>query len=178
LFLEAFRALTSAEYVISANSPNLIGGLELEDETYDTENRQIVEWRGEDGITYWASPLDDSTLLDVDSIALYGRKDGLLQVDETDQAGALAEARRNLQARKGKAGYVASPIQVRGWLYSAAGAVIPACQVEPGKRIKITDYPDDGTGTWRTYLIVATDYNHDTQTVSITVDKGGSRYGI
>ena len=50
---------------------------------------------------------------------------------------------------------------------SKNGGMVPACQVRAGKRIRITDYIPDLSGTGLTLLISATDYDSGSEVCSV-----------
>lgn len=113
--------------------------------------------------------VDDATLKDTTSIAQYGQKEMVLDLGTCGETLAINYGRRYLNKYKQPTYSVSSPLRVRQ-VYAAPGKgrVIPASQIQAGKRLLITDYLTDLSGTGLTVLITRTEYDHDSRMCTLS----------
>jgi len=134
----------------------------------DIENWIVVEYTDELGQQVSLTPDDDASLTDADSVSKYGTRVGKLSVGAASAAMALNAGQRYLAQKKDPTYAVTSPIQAVGSISGSSGSPIPASLVQAGYKLEISDYIA-ADGNPLTLLVTATDYDHDSQTVSITL---------
>ena len=166
LFAEAQPVLTSYDYSISAAEAQLHA---VRRNVGDVWNYIIVRYTDYTGVARTVTPADDATLKDTASIAQYGQKEMVLDLGTCGETLAINYGRRYLKKYKQPTYSVSSPLRVRQ-VYAAPGKgrVIPASQIQAGKRLLITDYLTDLSGTGLTVLITRTEYEHDSRMCSLS----------
>ena len=167
LKVESVPALTDYDYQIDFDAPQLAGRLALEYSTDDLANYVIVEYVDEQGFRKTVTPDDDASLTDTTSITNYGRHDYVLRLGQVTEAQAIHLGETYL-TRYNNPIWEMRPVRVRGYLERKDGSRIAAAEIEPGKRIKVSSFLDDGSGTWHIYLITGVRYDEDRQIATIT----------
>lgn len=149
------------DYFLSPENPRIVGGLSITEDFRDyLRNYAIVCYRDENGFLQFVTPADDASLTDATSVAAYGTRYAPLVVGTSTQQNAIDYGARFIAAYKDPLNLV-DDITILGYLEDANGQPIPACRVQAGKRLKIDGYD--------TLIIMATEYDHEAQTVRITV---------
>lgn len=166
LFAEQQPALTSYDYSIGAAEAQLHA---VRRNVGDVWNYISVQYTDYTGFAQVVTPADDATLKDTASIAQYGQKEKTLDLGNCSSTLALNYGRRYLAKYKQPTYSVSSPLRVRQ-VYAAPGKgrVIPASQIQAGKRLLITDYLTDLSGTGLTVLITRTEYDHDARMCTLS----------
>jgi hypothetical protein len=167
--LEQIPALTDYEYIVDWDSTELVGDLEMDWNLDELANYVVVTYRDPEGKQHRISPADDASLTDSASATRYGGRYYPLDIGDGTAALALSAGQSWLAAYRNPRWQMLSPIQIRGYVKTKQGTQIRAYNVRAGERIKIGKYLDDGTGTWMTFLISATSYDAESDTVSITI---------
>ncbi len=169
LVLAQQPALTDYDWGVYMHGENLVAPLEITRDYSKIANWMIVEYRLPAGRLEYKTPDDDAGLKDQTSIDTYGQRDSEpLTFGDADATAAVQLGKRALAHRKDPQYVLNGPIQVRGWILDEQEQRAPVCRVRAGQRIRILDYIDDLSGTGLTLLITATDYDAETETVSIT----------
>ncbi|HEY4760536.1 MAG TPA: hypothetical protein VIH42_08150, partial [Thermoguttaceae bacterium] len=95
----------------------------------------------------------------------------LITVMTTDVTKAKNVARRILAARKDPQWRADGQISVTGSIRDKSGNLVPASQIESGKRFKIENWLNDLSGTGLTFLITSTEYSDSTEVCTLTVGR-------
>ncbi len=169
LFFEVYPALTDYDYAVRIDEPNLMGSLDISQDFDELYNSIIVQYQSIKGKTIYIAPDDDANLKDTTSIADYGQRDALIQVNTSDTTTATKFGRTYLAAHKDPTWRVNGNISMVGYVRSKGGQNIPACEIVAGKRIRIENYLDDLSGTGLTFLISTTEYEASSDSVSLGV---------
>ena len=167
LLVESVPALTDYDYQIDFDSPQLAGRLTLEYSTDDLANYVTVEYVDEQGFRQTVTPEDDASLTDTASVSSWGQRDYVLRLGQVTQAQAIHMGETYLTRHKDPE-WTMAPVRVRGYIEKKAGIRLPAAEIEPGKRIKVSSFLDDGSGTWHTYLITRVQYDEDSQIATLS----------
>lgn len=131
-------------------------------------NWVVVQYRDSRGVTLVVTPDDDATLENTDSIAKYGERHAVLDVDFSSLAQAKNYAKRFLAKYKEPTYAITSPVRVTGTIRHAGGAgYTPASLVQAGKTVRITDFLPDLSGAGLVLLITSTAYDDATRTVEL-----------
>jgi hypothetical protein len=162
LFYEQQPALTSYDYTIRLDSPNVVAPSSAIQRLNSVYNYIYVEYKDGFGRRKVRGPNDTATLKDTASIAQYGQRDYLLSVDTTSQSIATAAGVKFLAQYKGIDWSVVDfPITVTGYIITVGGASIPVSEICAGKRLRIENFMADLSGTGLTFLISRTRYSED-----------------
>lgn len=130
-------------------------------------NWVVVQYQDLRGFTQVATPDDDANLKDTDSIAKYGQREMVLDMNFSDLAEAKNMARRFLAKYKNPTYAITSPVRVTGYLRKTDGGYVPAALVQAGKTVRVVDFLPDLSGVGLVLLITSTSYDHATRTVDI-----------
>lgn len=155
-------------YFIRSRGPNIASEFTITRSVDDVYNWFFARYRDVDGIQRTVDPNNDATLMDAASIASYGKRAYEVRVNTSSvdlikqYAKALLARLKNLQWK------VNGTIQVQSYINGAGGQEIPACEIMPGNVLMITDFAHDN-GTGLAFPVTAVDYEHNTQTASLTV---------
>lgn len=168
LFAEPYPVLTDYDYIVAVDEPNLEAPISYDQDFGGVWNAVHIEYKDAEGKTRYLTPADDANLKDDASIAAYGRRDYLLQLDTASTATATNAARRFLAAHKEPRWRMTAPVNVRGYVRSKSGQRVPASQIRAGKRLKIENYSIDISGSGLTFLISQTRYKDEHQVCSIS----------
>lgn len=174
LALTQYPALTSYDYAVRLDDPNLTGELTVVYDLESVRNWITVSYRDElNNRDVILTPDDDANLKDATSITAYGQRETPQPLDAgtTSAASAKNLARRYLAAYKTPRFYVSVPITVKGYIRGPKGKRVPASQIRAGMRIKIENYLTDlasVSGAGLTFIITQTEYDDDAQTCSIS----------
>lgn len=173
LVVEPYPEISSYDYIIDAGNPLLIAPIEIVREVAGVVNWVTVRWLDGSGFEHVISPDDDATLKDLDSIAMYGKREGEsdLSIGLGTQTLAIQAGRALLSRKKNPMPYVSSPIRVYESLRSSAGGEVPVSEVRAGQRIKLVNIADDvlnSSGSGATFVITETLYSDDDQTLTIS----------
>ena len=166
-------ALTDYDYVVRIGERNLTGRVDLKRAIVGAVyNWIIVRYRDElanrDVIL---TPNDDATLKNQTSIDKYGQLELPVDAGTCSAATAANIGRKMLAAKKNAQWRMTGPLQVKGWIRAKSDAIVPACQIRAGKRVKIENYLtdlSDVSGAGLTFLITGTEYRPDTEVASLT----------
>ena len=174
-FLQQQPTLTASEYeyeIDFANVPNFSYDWDID----RVRNHISVEYRDESGNQQRITPDDDATLKDTDSIAQYGeRQHGFTLPGTSSTEIATAAGQRVLAALKDAQRVfpsfnIARHIKRRG--SSRIGT--PVIRVEAGERVRCKFFADNFDDDSDVYLISATSYNGETDTLTLTLQKESS----
>lgn len=169
LFAEIYPALTGYDYAVRVEEPTFTPPFEVWQDFDDLWNYIFVLYQDANGRTAYLTPTDDAGLTDATSVAAYGQRDYLLQVNTTSSTVAANAGKRFLAAKKDPTWRVNGNITIKGSIRTSTGNSIPACQIRAGKRIKIENWLNDLSGTGLTFLITGTTYMDADQTCQISV---------
>lgn len=174
LVFEQYPALTSYDYAIRIDEKNLVPPIEFKRSIIGSvANWIVVQYRDElDNRDVVITPDDDANLKDTTSIATWGQQELVVNVGTATATTAKNYARRVLAYKKDPKYRVAGPINVKGWIRTSGGNEIPACEISPGKRLKVENYLSDKVGVTNaglTSIITATSYKPETETNSLTL---------
>lgn len=165
-FFELQPALTDYDYVVRLDE--LAAPINLVRDYSKIANWLIVRYQDALRRQQYATPISDANLGDTTSQTSYGRRDSpekILSYGEATVASAINLARRYLNEYNDPVYNLASPLQVRRYIRAKGGNLIPASEIQAGKRIMIEDYLLATSGL--TWLITKTTYNDETQICSI-----------
>ena len=168
LVMEVYPALTSYDYGVRLSDTNIVGSVNIRQDLSQIANWIIVSYQTAGGGTAYLTPDTQATLTDATSIAAYGQRDMVLDFGNADAATALQLGKHYLAQWKNPVYVLDSTIDVQSYILDNNNQPIPACKVRAGKRIRILDYFDDLSGTGLTMYVIATNYDAETETVSIT----------
>lgn len=120
------------------------------------------------------TPDDDANLKDTTSITTYGERHlpQPFNVGVSTSANAISIGRKILAKLKDPLYLVTSPIVVKDFIRTKGGGIVPACEIQAGKRIKGEDFLEDlagVSGAGLTMIINATTYNDQAKTCSISL---------
>lgn len=174
LFLEQQPALTDYDYAVRLNDPNLVAPFEAEPNVTDVRNWIAVQYRTAEGRPVWITPDDDANLTNAASRTAYGRREEWLTLQTESSTTATQYGRRFLAARKDVQWTLTGGISVVGYIRGKAGQLIPASEIQAGKRVRIENYLNDLNGTGLTMLITATDYDDTSQVCTISAGQPNS----
>jgi hypothetical protein len=152
-------ALTSTDFYIRLDDPNLVAPVSLVQDTAEVRNWISVRYQKIDGGQAIVSPNDDANLKDSTSIATYGTRAEELTLDTTSVTLATAYARRYLGTRKDPQWTIPGGLSVQGYIRNASGGHVPAANIRPGNRVRIENFIEDISGTGLTFLITGTAYD-------------------
>lgn len=169
LFYEQYPDLTDYDYAVRIDDTNLVTPFNLSLDYDEIYNWITVAFRNAQGQAIKVTPDDDANLKDTASITAYGQSDYLLNVDTTEATVATNLGRHILATHKDPIWRVDGGIGIVGSIRGKGQQVIPACEIQAGKRIKIENWLDDLSGTGLTFLISTTNYDAEADTCSIGV---------
>jgi hypothetical protein len=166
-------ALTDYDYAVRLDEPNVIGRVELKRAIVgEVFNWIIVRYRDElNNRDVILTPDDDGNLKDQTSINLYGQLELIIDAGTATATSAINYGRRVLASKKTAQFKMTGPLTVRGWMRTHNGAIIPACQVRSGKRVRLENFLDDlvdVSGAGLTFIVTSTEYRAADETVSLT----------
>lgn len=174
LYYEQQPATTDYEYSVRLDDQNL-SGLELvlsadPGELYNVVN---VSYRDSNGKATWVHYGIDARLRDTDSRSKYLSRWEIIETDKAfDSYTAAADyGARFLNGNKNLKYYVRAPLRVSGTIQSKAGQQAPVSHVRAGQRLRIENFMldvGDISGAGLTFLISRTEYDDETQSVSIS----------
>ena len=168
LYCLQYPALTDYDYKIRVGDENLVGEVNPARDYANIWNWIIVKYTDDQGRTQELTPYDDATLAEAASIARWGTRVPLpLDYGSIDAARALDLGKRFLAKYKDPQYRLDGSIQIRSYLKGKPGQRAPVSQVEPGSRLKIDNFIEDLSGTGLTILITGTEYDDDTETLTL-----------
>lgn len=170
LVLEQVPALTSYDYAVRVEETNVTNELSFVQSLDEVYNWIGLHYTDASGLEVWRTPDDDANLKDTTSITAYGQRETWLEVPSTSQTNATNYGRRYLAQHKDPQWQANGQITITGSVRGVNGQSIPACEVRPGKRIKLENWLNDLSGTGLTLLITGTTY--DDKSESVTLDFG------
>lgn len=167
LFVQSYPSLTGTpDYKLSlSESP----GASIRRDYDAVRNYISVEYIDELGRKPVLTPNDDASLTDSDSVTAYGRRYRNLKLGQVSSTMAIEAGQRYLAQYKDPQFAVLGPLRAVGKIQGGAGGYVPASFVQAGKVLEIPDYLNPDTGKPIQMVVTATEYEHDTQTVSLTV---------
>jgi hypothetical protein len=166
LFYEQQPALTGYDYILRLDE---IEGQVTLDQVFDEITNQIsIEYTDDKGVKKFYTYLWDSSLTNTTSVANYGARCKKLSFGNEGIAVAVNYARRYLAWFKDPKWRMASPINVKGTIRTQGRNRIPVCWVRAGQRVMIENYLQEMDGSGITFLITATSYDEDAETLTIT----------
>lgn len=170
IFCEQYPALTDYDFTVRLDEPNLLAPLTIKQNFGRIYNYIILRYTDDNDKQVYVTPETDASLKDATSIAAYGQRDYLLDVGNASATLAKGNGYRFLAAYKDPQFELTGPVNVRDAIRTKSGLYGPVCQVRAGFRLRIENFISDltGTATGATFLISATNYDDDTETVSIT----------
>ncbi|MGH9158194.1 MAG: hypothetical protein ACRD1K_20690 [Acidimicrobiales bacterium] len=176
LFVEAFPALSSFEYALRIDEPNLVPPFNIAEGYIGSDENRIwnfivVEYADEQGFAQFLTPLDDANLKDQTSIDKYGQRDYRLSIGHGGITVAANAGRRFLAAHKDPPWSLKGPIAVKEFIRGSQSQRIPASEIQAGKRIQIENFLiDPATGSSDLiFLVTGTRYSDDDQVCQMTV---------
>jgi len=171
-YCKQYPALTDYDYVVRVDDPALVNPISIRANYAAIKNFIIVRYYDDENRTKMITPDDTAgaALDDTISIAAYGTRNALLDVGYASSALAIGNGLRYLARYKDPTYELTSPITIMGTVRAKNGNIVPVSQIEAGKRIKIENWIDDLTGqaTGATFLITVTNYDDNSETVSLT----------
>lgn len=170
-YAEQVPALTGYDYAVNMADKNLTAPVGITQDLSDIWNWIVVKYRADTGRTVYISPDDDATLTDSVSAANYGTRAVQLDVPTSSSTTAVNYGKRYLADHKDPKYIMGGSLKVKGYIRSSSGAIIPACQVRAGKRVRIENYLQDLSGTGLTFLITATRYSADDETCTMEMTR-------
>lgn len=173
IYYEAYPTLTDYDYIIRLDEQQLTGvELVMSANLQDLYNNVYVTHRDSNDKTQWANYGDDAALNDATSAAKYlSRVKVISGGTSATLAGAGVFGRPYITQHKDLQYYMRGPLVVQGTIRQKNGTTIPVSHVRAGKRIKIENFISDIAdlnSTGLTFLISATEYNDDDNSISIT----------
>ena len=171
LSFAAYPALTDYDYAVTLDE--LDGQVDIK-RTVDgaVYNWIAVRYRDElNNRQVVITPDDYATLKDDTSIAAWGQRELIVDCDTGSATTALNYGRRVLGWKKDAKYKVTSPLRMAGTIRAKSGQRVPTCQVAAGSRVKVENFLTDEvgvTGAGLTFIITATMYRPDTQTIEIS----------
>ena len=166
LYYEQQPALSGYDYVIRLDE---FDGQVTIDQVFDEIiNRIAVEYTDAKGRKCYYSYISDATLEDTTSQTNYGTRYAKLNFGNTSINQVLNYARRYLAWFKDPKWRMASPIKVKGTIRTQGRNRVPVCWVRAGQRVMIENYLQEMDGSGITFLITATSYDEDAETLTIT----------
>jgi hypothetical protein len=170
LVLEQVPALTDYDYSVRMDTPEVSGDVQFTQSLDGLYNWIGVVYQDEAGRQVYLTPDDDATLTDATSVSAYGRRETWLDVQTTSATVAANAGRRYLAQYKAPQWQAVGSLTITGDI-AAKNQRVPACEVRPGKRIKIENWLNDISGTGFTLLITGTAYDDTAQAVAIDFGK-------
>lgn len=170
LFAETWPSLSDYDYAVRFDEENLIPPISIVKDYAGVRNWITVKYRDELGVERYITPVDDANLGDTTSATAYGYRHAVLDAGKATSSTATNYGRRYLAAFKDPKFYVSGPITVQTYIRGKYGNLIPASEIEPGKRIKLQNFLSDEAGVpgaGLTFVITQVDYDDDTQTAKI-----------
>jgi len=144
---------------------------EFQDDLSDDElyNYVIVRYLDENGRSTFLTPEDDGSLTDAASIASYGQRDYVLDIDHADATIAAYAGARFLAYHKDP--LHKARFSLRGRIRGKNGMWWDASTVRAGKRVKIVDYAAAGAvGAGTVFVIRHTAYDAETAMLALSPD--------
>ena len=169
LFVEQQPALTDYDYEVSVAEANYLAPAEFDRDINAVRNWIRVYYRSGSGYQLVVTPDDDANLTDAASVAAYGRRDETLTIDTESLTTATNLGRSYLAAHKDEPWRASGGIVLQSYVMAKGGLIIPASEIQPGKRIRVRDYLDDLSGTGMIFLITATDYDDLSEQARLSV---------
>jgi hypothetical protein len=163
--------LTDYDYAVRVDEENLIPPLSLSRDFTGIFNWVTVQYRDENGREVLITPDDDSTLKDTTSITAYGERHSPTLTVNGDATTALGLGKRFLINYKYPRWIMTSPLQVVDYIRAKSGNLIPASEIEPGKRVRIENFLQDlssADGGGLTFLITQTEHSDGGRVCSIS----------
>jgi hypothetical protein len=169
LFVEQQPALTDYDYEVSVAEANYLAPAEFDRDINAVRNWIRVYYRSGSGYQLVVTPDDDANLTDAASVAAYGRRDETLTIDTESLTTATNLGRSYLAAHKDEPWRASGGIVLQSYVMAKGGLIVPASEIQPGKRIRVRDYLDDLSGTGMIFLITATDYDDLSEQARLSV---------
>lgn len=170
LFLEPYPDPEAGyDLVINRQSEDddIAGEISISKDYTRIANDIIVRWSDEAGFEQRLTSTEDATLKDQTSIDRWGRQVGLVTLDYSTQAMAVANARRILATYKDPLN-IAQSIKLRGYVRTGDGDTIHVSRVRAGLRLMVEDVIDELTGAAVTLVITGQSYEDDADTATLT----------
>jgi hypothetical protein len=168
LALAAQPALTDYDYVLSLDEHPLNRGAKFDRNVEDIANYIIVGYTDSRNRLIWTTPDDDAALKDTDSIAKYGRRDRVLSVNAASLGYAKEYGKRYLAQYKDLNWRASQGLHVTGAIRHKRGQLIPASQIEPGKRLLVQNYLSEINADAPILMISGVDYEDRTETAMLS----------
>jgi hypothetical protein len=168
LFAEQQPALTDYDYAIRLDGEELSTFAATQDVT-QVINYVYAWYRNKQGYPLLLTPDDNAMLKNDASIALYGRREAVIEVNTTHSGSAAYYGGRLIVSRRDAPWRVSGEIPVRGAIRGKGGQVVPASAIRAGQRVKVENYLNDLSGAGLTFLITGTSYDDATQTCRLSV---------
>lgn len=168
LCLEQEPVLTNYDYRLSLLDENITTPPELDFSLEDVHNWINVLYTDANGRIVWITPDNDATLKDTPSITAYGYREFNLDLGERDPIAALAFGKAYLARHKDIHPRMTNSPEVVDYIFAKSGEKVPTSQIRAGKRVNVSNWMDDGSGTLLTFLISETSYDDETGICAIT----------
>ena len=168
-FLEQSPLLSDWDYAIRMDDANVTSDLAFRHDLDGVANWIAAKYQDVTGGTVYMTPDDDATFKDTSSIASYGQRDFWVSLPTTNQAAVQNYCRRYLDAHKLPQWIATGQVEVAGFVRAKSGKLVPACEVLPGKRIRIENWLADLSGSGLTFLISGTTYTDDSETCAMDI---------
>jgi hypothetical protein len=171
-YFEMQPVLTDYDYIVNLAESNISGfELVLSADYGEIYNEIFVRRTDEDGKMHIVTSGDDSGLRDDTSKTKYRQRVYRAEAGTSAQAGAVDVGKQTLKAKKDLQYYVRQPLVMHDTILSKNGVRVPVAQVRAGRRIRIENFSTDAgdaLGAGLTFLISRTEYNDDTNSISIS----------
>lgn len=169
LFVEQQPLLTDYDYAVRVDEATLVAPLSISLDYDSIVNYIYLRYRTANGVETFTTPSGDATFMDTASIAKYNYRELEINLPGATATTGANYVRQYLARHKDPQYRVNGNIVIKSHLRTKAGGILPASQVVSGKRIKIENYINDLSGTGLTFLITATSYDDESETVTISV---------
>jgi hypothetical protein len=171
-YFEMQPVLTDYDYIVNLAESNISGfELVLSADYGEIYNEIFVRRTDEDGKMHIVTGIDDSGLGNSTSKTKYRQRVYRAEAGTSAQAGAVDVGKQTLKAKKDLQYYVRQPLVMHDTILAKNGVRVPVAQVRAGRRIRIENFSTDAgdaLGAGLTFLISRTEYNDDTNSISIS----------
>jgi len=181
LFAEQYPVLTDYDYAVRVEESNLAPNFDISEGYIGSDENNVWNWivvqyRDERGFNQWVTPDDNANLKDTTSISDWGQRDYLIRIGHADQSVAVNIGRRFLEAHKDPYWHMARSIKIEGHIRKKSGDLLPASQIQAGKRLRIENFLQDPAldADDLIFLITKTNYRDDKETCEITTGRPNS----
>ena len=175
LYAAAYPSLTDGgyDYAIGLGDENLVAPFSLVEDYESVVNDVIIRYRDLNGAMKELTGADDAGLTNAASIAKYGKRQAVFPIGDSQLSMASDRGTVKNAWLRNPVWVLTAPIQCKGFIRGANGQKIPTSEVQAGKRIMVSDFPSEPTGTYTSgtrLVMIVTNTNY--------VDQGGGIVSI